>query len=142
MPIRRCNSPTAWPTRIESRPIPVQGNDMLVTVSIGIALSTDNLDNPEALLRDADMAMYRAKANGRAHRELFHERHREEDESGAVLIEELGRALETGELRLHYQPIVSLDGPLRGSRLCSAGATRVAASSIPRTSCRRPRKAA
>ena len=59
---------------VESRPIPIEGNDMLVTVSIGIALSTDNLDNPEALLRDADMAMYRAKAHGRARRELFHER--------------------------------------------------------------------
>jgi diguanylate cyclase (GGDEF)-like protein len=99
---------------VESRPISIGGTELMITASIGIALSTDNLDNPEALLRDADMAMYRAKANGRARRELFQERHREESETGAALVEELGRALETGELRLHYQPIVSLDGPLRG----------------------------
>lgn len=99
---------------VEARPFAIGGTEVLVTVSIGIALSTDNLDNPEALLRDADMAMYRAKANGRARRELFQERHRAETRTAEALVEELGRALEIGELRLHYQPIVSLNGPLRG----------------------------
>jgi diguanylate cyclase (GGDEF)-like protein len=99
---------------VEARPFAIGGTEVQVTVSIGIALSTDNLDNPEALLRDADMAMYRAKANGRARRELFQERHRDETRSAEALVEELGRALEIGELRLHYQPIVSLNGSLRG----------------------------
>ena len=99
---------------VEARPIRIDGAEIPVTVSIGIALSTDNLDNPEALLRDADMAMYRAKSHGRARRELFPDRTRGDGIDRAVLVEELGRAIGTGELRLHYQPIVSLSGPLRG----------------------------
>ncbi len=99
---------------VETEAIAIDSTAVMITVSIGIAVSTDDLDNPEALLRDADMAMYRAKANGRARRELFLERSRGEDSSRLDLFAELGRAVEGDELRLHYQMIVALDGPIRG----------------------------
>lgn len=99
---------------VDHRTVPVEGAEVTVTVSIGIALATDKLDNPEALLRDADMAMYRAKAHGRARQELFHPSTRSAESARSVLVDELARSVEGNELRLHFQPIVALDGRLRG----------------------------
>ena len=116
----------------------------MVTASIGIALSTDNLDNPEALLRDADMAMYRAKANGRARRELFQERHRDEGTTGAALIEELGpRARERASCACTTSRSSRLNGPLRGRRGPAALASPAAGHRPPGgLPLRRPRRAA
>ncbi|MCU1351478.1 MAG: domain S-box/diguanylate cyclase protein [Acidimicrobiales bacterium] len=94
---------------IEAVAMVLGGEETRVTASIGVAVSSGDLDNPESLIRDADMAMYRAKANGRARRELFHAE-AGEDPTPA----ELRRALDQGGLRLDLQPVAALDGTLIG----------------------------
>jgi diguanylate cyclase (GGDEF)-like protein/PAS domain S-box-containing protein len=84
--------------------------EVFVTSSIGIAaLSPREEDGPEGLLRDADAAMYRAKQSGKSRYQLF------DDSMNAVALDRLNlendlrRALERGEYRLHYQPTMSLE---------------------------------
>jgi diguanylate cyclase (GGDEF)-like protein/PAS domain S-box-containing protein len=89
-------------------PFHIAGQELYASCSIGIALSSTGYTKPEDVLRDADTAMYRAKAGGRARHMLFdtamHQR--------AVLVlqteADLRRAVEREELRLQFQPIVSL----------------------------------
>jgi diguanylate cyclase (GGDEF)-like protein len=90
-----------------SAPFEFEGRAVTVTASIGIAVAGDTTD-ADTLLRDADAAMYRAKAAGRNQAVVFdqgmHEQAaaRLESESG------LRRALDLGELRVYYQPVVDL----------------------------------
>jgi predicted signal transduction protein with EAL and GGDEF domain len=79
-----------------------------VSASVGIAVSACPDDTPESLLRDADAAMYRAKERGRGRYELFDESVRAEIIGRLRTENELRRALDAGELRVHYQPIVDL----------------------------------
>lgn len=92
-----------------SRSISLSEGEIFVTASIGIALSDDELETPETLLRNAEAAMCRAKDRGRARSELF----RSDALNGAVRHlrtgNELHRALERDELRMHYQPIMNLE---------------------------------
>ena len=86
------------------------GEGQVVTsASIGIALSSPGYERPEDMLRDADIAMYRAKAAGRACYQVFDETmHR----SAVALLKmemDLRRALEHDHFVMFYQPIVSLD---------------------------------
>ncbi len=89
-------------------PIAVGGTELVVTLSIGIAYDETGQSRPEALVRDADAAMYRAKAGGRDRTEVFDDalRHRALDrldtESG------LRRAVDDGRLVVHYQPVIEL----------------------------------
>jgi diguanylate cyclase (GGDEF)-like protein/PAS domain S-box-containing protein len=88
---------------------------LFVTASMGIVLSLTGYDIPEDVLRDADIAMYRAKANGRARYEIFDSTMRERIMRRLVLEAELRQALENDELRVFYQPISSIeDGKLIG----------------------------
>jgi diguanylate cyclase (GGDEF)-like protein/PAS domain S-box-containing protein len=91
-----------------AQPIPLGAGEVFVTASVGIALSGSGDDSPEALLRDADTAMYRAKAEGRAQVCVFREANGREAVTHLQTANELHRALERGEFRLHYQPIVRL----------------------------------
>ena len=93
-------------TRTIAEPIPLGAGEVFVTASVGIALSGSGDDSPEALLRDADTAMYRAKAEGRAQVCVFREANGREAVTHLQTVNELHRALERGEFRLHYQPIV------------------------------------
>src|SRR5207253_2039100 len=54
-----------------SRPIQLQDGEVFVTASVGIAISTDEHETPETLLRNADAAMYKAKDQGRARAEIY-----------------------------------------------------------------------
>jgi len=89
-------------------PFSVHGYEIVVTASVGIALSTAACAHAEDLLRDANIAMYRAKQTGKARCEVFDTAMH----AGAVrrleLETELRKALELGEFRTHYQPIISL----------------------------------
>jgi diguanylate cyclase (GGDEF)-like protein/PAS domain S-box-containing protein len=87
----------------------VFGRELFASASIGIALSTSHYENAEEMLRDADIAMYRAKARGRAGCQVFDRRMHEQAANQLLLETELRRALELGEFELHYQPIFSLD---------------------------------
>jgi diguanylate cyclase (GGDEF)-like protein len=89
-------------------PINLAGAEVTTSASIGIVTSSMSHDQPEQILRSADMAMYRAKAAGRARYELF-DRAMHTDALARLQLEtDLRRAVELGEFRLLYQPIVSL----------------------------------
>jgi diguanylate cyclase (GGDEF)-like protein len=90
-------------------PFDVEGHRVFTSASVGIALSSDNHRRAEDFLRDADTAMYRAKSQGRARHQLF-DGHMHEQAMERLSIEAgVRRALERGELMLHYQPIISLE---------------------------------
>lgn len=89
------------------RPLIVHGREMFVTCSIGIAAS-DNADTSTELLRKADIALYRAKARGRARYSLYDPDHDENSVDKIDLDSALRRAIERRQLLLHYQPEVNL----------------------------------
>ena len=92
-----------------AKPINFNNQKVFITTSIGIVISTIGYNSPEDLLRDADIAMYSAKANGRNRYEIFDPAMREKIMRRLAMESELRQALEHQELRIHYQPIVSLD---------------------------------
>jgi predicted signal transduction protein with EAL and GGDEF domain len=92
-----------------ANPFNLGGHEVYSTGSIGIALSATGYDLAENLLRDADTAMYRAKARGRARFEVFDAAMRDDVTVFMQTENDLRRALERDELRIHYQPIVDLN---------------------------------
>jgi len=92
-----------------TQPLTAGEEHVIVGASVGVVATGPNEGlTPERLLREADTAMYRAKAAGRGRSELFDDRMREEVADRLQLARELHRALPRGELRLVYQPMVSL----------------------------------
>jgi diguanylate cyclase (GGDEF)-like protein/PAS domain S-box-containing protein len=89
-------------------PFALSGKKVFTSVSIGIALSSIGYDKAEDMLRDADTAMYRAKALGKARYEVFDLEMRASVVARLQLETDLRDALERGELRNFYQPIVCL----------------------------------
>ena len=90
------------------QPFQLDGREVFVTVSIGIAPSTNADTVAEELLRQADTAMYRAKGMGRARHEIFDSSMHQRAVKMLELETDLWHALERDELRLHYQPIICL----------------------------------
>ena len=90
------------------KPIDLGGHQVFVGASIGIALSHNGEDRAEDLLRDADLAMYRAKERGRSRYEIFETTMGARARLRLDLEAELRRALDGDELVLHYQPEVCL----------------------------------
>jgi diguanylate cyclase (GGDEF)-like protein/PAS domain S-box-containing protein len=84
------------------------GQEIFTTASIGIALSSTGYNYPEELLRDADTAMYRAKARGKGRHEVFDKVMHARAISLLQLENDLRRAIEREEFVIHYQPIVKL----------------------------------
>jgi diguanylate cyclase (GGDEF)-like protein/PAS domain S-box-containing protein len=98
-----------------ARPVALIEGEVFVTASVGIALSGGAADTPETLLRNADAAMYRAKELGRDRAELFDPREHRRAVDDLRTGNALHRAVERGELRVHYQPMIDLDhGSLMG----------------------------
>src|SRR5215207_1565231 len=91
-----------------AQPFNLGGHEISTTVSIGIALSSNSYELPEEILRDADTAMYRAKSNGKAHYEVFNVLMHARAVELLNLETDLRRALERGDIRVHYQPVVAL----------------------------------
>jgi diguanylate cyclase (GGDEF)-like protein/PAS domain S-box-containing protein len=89
-------------------PINLSGYEVFSSASIGIALCSAGLDRPEYLLRNADVAMYRAKGSGARRYEVFDRTMHAQALERLQMETDLRRALVRGEFRLHYQPIVSL----------------------------------
>ena len=93
---------------ILSRPFNIDGKEIYTTVSIGIAISMNSYEQPENILRDADMAMYQAKEAGKNCVEIYdkamHDRILKRMNMGTAL----RRGAIQKEFRLHYQPIISL----------------------------------
>ncbi len=98
-----------------STPFVLGGKEVFTTASMGIAHSTENYVRPEDILRDAELAMYRAKELGKARSVAFDAAMRGTSVTPLDVETDLRRALERQEIVLHFQPIVSLsDGRIRG----------------------------
>ena len=86
----------------------IGGNDITSTGTIGVTCSSNKASEPEALMIQADTALYRAKEDGRAcfrlYNEVLHEKFRER----VTISDGIRRAIDHGELRLHYQPQVEI----------------------------------
>jgi diguanylate cyclase (GGDEF)-like protein len=90
-----------------AQPITIEGHEMVITPSIGIAIAPDDADTVEGLLKAADTAMYHAKTSGK-NKFMFY--HSSMDAAGVERLRmetELRKALERGELQLHYQPQIN-----------------------------------
>jgi EAL domain-containing protein (putative c-di-GMP-specific phosphodiesterase class I) len=114
--IRGVNDAPRVAERIQAElkePFVFDGHEVFTSASIGIALSTAGHDRPEYFLRDADTAMYRAKARGKARYEMFDEAMHVRAVAQLQLETDLRRALERGEFRVRYQPIVACRRPAR-----------------------------
>src|SRR5687768_3369859 len=90
------------------RPVTSGGHEILCSASIGIALTRRSDVTPDALLRDADMAMYRAKETGRHRIEVFDNSARLRSQARLQTAEELRVAVDSDQLRVVYQPILHL----------------------------------
>ena len=94
--------------------VSVDGRNHYVGASVGIALFPAHGGGSEELLKNADTALYRAKAAGRNGWRLFDQELRDSLEQRKRLEDQLRGALERGEIDLHYQPIVHAEGTLSG----------------------------
>jgi diguanylate cyclase (GGDEF)-like protein/PAS domain S-box-containing protein len=99
-------------TRIQetlaANPLQTGEQEMFASASVGVALSTSPHNTAEDLLRDADLAMYRAKALGKARCEVFDTAMHASAVKRLSLETELRKAIEREEFRVHYQPIIRL----------------------------------
>jgi EAL domain-containing protein (putative c-di-GMP-specific phosphodiesterase class I)/PleD family two-component response regulator len=97
------------------QPYEIDGHELYVDASIGIAGGSVDYTSAEEILRDADTALYRAKALGKGRYEIFDAKMRERALSRIATESALRAAVGNGQLRVYYQPIVRLDtGALAG----------------------------
>jgi diguanylate cyclase (GGDEF)-like protein len=89
-------------------PFQIGGHEVFTSASVGIALSSSGYLRAEDLLRDADTAMHRAKSAGEAQHEVFDRSMHDHAVRMLTLETDLRKAIERKELRLHYQPIMTL----------------------------------
>ncbi|HYM54598.1 MAG TPA: EAL domain-containing protein [Solirubrobacteraceae bacterium] len=92
------------------RPFPVGTAEVAMLASVGVSVSRDPEADPESMLREADVAMYRAKGAGGRRLEIFDERLRQEVNTHLAIENRLQHALPRHELLLAYQPILALGG--------------------------------
>jgi diguanylate cyclase (GGDEF)-like protein len=92
------------------QPFVVSGHEVFAPASIGIAMSATGDESFEDLLRDADTAMYRAKALGKGRYEVFDPAMHLRAVTRLQVETDLRRAVEREEFRLHYQPIIAIEG--------------------------------
>jgi diguanylate cyclase (GGDEF)-like protein/PAS domain S-box-containing protein len=91
-----------------AQPFEINGQEVFTSASIGIALGGETEHRPEDMLRDADTAMYRAKGQGIAKHAVFDITMHDHAVAVLQLENDLRRAIDRGELRVKYQPIVAL----------------------------------
>lgn len=91
------------------KPFLLSGNEVFISASIGVALSVGEHAKADEMLRDADIAMYRAKTKGSGRYQVFNEAMRDQATTRLQLETEMRQALERREFELHYQPIIDLE---------------------------------
>jgi diguanylate cyclase (GGDEF)-like protein/PAS domain S-box-containing protein len=89
-------------------PFPILGNDLRIGASIGVALHGADVESAEMLLSQADLALYRAKSDGRGTYRFFAEGMDDEVRTRVALVSDLRQALDTDQLFLAYQPQVEI----------------------------------
>jgi diguanylate cyclase (GGDEF)-like protein len=93
-----------------SRPYMIEGYKVTIGASVGIAIGDPGRASADALVRDADLALYAAKAAGRGKHRLYEPSMHSEAAERQLLENDLRQAIERGELSVHYQPIVRTAG--------------------------------
>lgn len=88
----------------------VLGHQVVIGTSIGIAIAPTDGNKPDQLLRNADMALYRAKGEGRGNYHFFQPEMDAQMQARHILELDLRKALLAGEFEVYYQPLVDLDG--------------------------------
>jgi diguanylate cyclase (GGDEF)-like protein len=93
-----------------SRPYSIEGHKVTIGASVGIAIGDPGRASADALVRNADLALYAAKAAGRGKHRLYENSMHSEAAERQLLENDLRQAIERGELSVHYQPIVRAAG--------------------------------
>jgi diguanylate cyclase (GGDEF)-like protein/PAS domain S-box-containing protein len=91
-------------------PVHIGGQELYARASIGVAVAESGTTDADELLHHADIAMYSAKRHPTHHLQLYVDGMQDPADDAVALDDELRQAAGNGELRLHYQPIVALDG--------------------------------
>jgi predicted signal transduction protein with EAL and GGDEF domain len=89
-------------------PYTLDGHQVTISASVGIAIAPDDGDNPDQILKNADMALYRAKGDGKAVYRFFEPEMDASVQARRELEVDLRAALSAEVLEVHYQPLVSL----------------------------------
>jgi diguanylate cyclase (GGDEF)-like protein/PAS domain S-box-containing protein len=87
----------------------IQGKEVFAPASFGVVLNTQDYEQPEAIIRDADAAMYHAKESGRAQVKVFDRKLHEKAQHLLQQETDLRKAVNKNQFQNHYQPIVRLD---------------------------------
>jgi diguanylate cyclase (GGDEF)-like protein len=98
-----------------AQPLVIDGNELVPSTSIGIAIAPQDGGDGQTLLRNADLALYRAKEAGRGTFAFFEESLNERAQQRRQLETDLRLAIESGEFELYYQPLFDLEQ----NRICS-----------------------
>jgi diguanylate cyclase (GGDEF)-like protein len=113
--VQRTSEPTTETVSIARRiqevigaPFDLDGHHVVIGTSIGIAIAPGDGDDPDQLLKNADLALYRAKSEGRSTYRFFEPEMDRRMQARRGLERDLRNALANGELTLHYQPLVNL----------------------------------
>jgi diguanylate cyclase (GGDEF)-like protein len=96
-------------TELLSAPHTLDGHQVVVGTSIGIAISPNDGSDPDVLLKHADLALYGTKAEGRGTYRFFESEMNTRMQARRSLEADLRKALSNGEFELHYQPLVNLE---------------------------------
>ncbi|UIJ37620.1 EAL domain-containing protein [Desulfobaculum bizertense] len=90
------------------KPVVIDGCEVFTSASIGIVIVTDEYCSPDAVLRDADTAMYRAKEMGRSRFKVFNQKMHDQAMRQLMLETDIRHSLSAGNFELYYQPILAL----------------------------------
>jgi len=93
---------------IVSEPYLIDGQQLIIGASIGIAIASEKETNPDLLLKNADLAMYRAKADGRGTYLIFEQEMDARIQARRAMERDLRHALNSNEIVLYYQPVVNM----------------------------------
>ena len=91
-----------------TEPYDIDGQQAVIGVSIGISVGPGDGSSPDKLLRNADLALYRAKSDGRGTFRFFEPVMDLQMQTRRIMEQDLRKALPAGEFELHYQPVVNL----------------------------------
>jgi diguanylate cyclase (GGDEF)-like protein len=95
--------------RLMSEPYDIDGHQAVIGASIGIAVGPSDGLSPDKLLRNADLALYRAKGDGRGTFRFFESAMDLQMQTRRIMEQDLRKALPAGEFELYYQPVVNLE---------------------------------
>ena len=124
----QCSQLASRIVELVSRPYDIDGRHIVIGASIGIAIAPNDGANPDLLLKNADMALYLAKGDGRGTHRFFEREMDKRLQLRRALELDLRKAIANGEFEVYYQPILYLQtGKVSASRRWCAGTTPSAA---------------